>query len=83
MRVEIKTPYLLFLGDEPDITHAKTAVGVSHWRPDACIGQYRLSGSGVDLGFPDITPAEAASNGFPSSRFLRFFAGKEHRFSFS
>ena len=61
MRVEIKTPYLLFLGDEPDITHAKTAVGISHWRPDACIGQYRLSGSGVDLGFPDITPAEAAA----------------------
>jgi uncharacterized NAD-dependent epimerase/dehydratase family protein len=63
MRVEIKTPYLLFLGDEPDITHAKTAVGISHWRPDACIGQYRLSGSGVDLGFPDITPAEAAAAG--------------------
>lgn len=63
MQVEIKPPYLLFLGDEPDISHAKTAVGIAHWRPEACIGQHRLPGSGVDLGFPEMTPAEAAAAG--------------------
>lgn len=63
MQVEIKPPYLLFLGDEPDITHAKTAAGIAHWRPEACIGQLRLPGSGVDLGFPDMSATEAAEAG--------------------
>ena len=63
MQVEIKSPYLLFLGDEPEASHAKTAVGISHWRPDSCVAQLRLEGSGVDLGLPDMTPAEAAAAG--------------------
>jgi uncharacterized NAD-dependent epimerase/dehydratase family protein len=63
MQVEIKAPYLLFLGDEPDASHAKTAIGISYWRPDSCIAQLRLPGSGVDLGLPDMTPAEAAAAG--------------------
>jgi len=63
MQVQIDPPYLLFLGDEPDITHAKTAAGIAHWRPESCLGQYRLQGSGVDLGLPDMTPAEAAAAG--------------------
>jgi len=63
MQVKIESPYLLFLGDEPDITHAKTAVGIAHWRPEKCVAQLRLPGSGVDLGLPDMTPAEAAKAG--------------------
>ena len=63
MQIEITPPYLLFLGDEPDITHAKTAVGIAHWRPEACVGQLRLPGSGVDLGFPDMSTAEAVAAG--------------------
>lgn len=63
MQVEIKSPYLLFLGDEPQAGHAKTAVGIAHWRPDSCVAQLRLPGSGVDLGLPDMTPAEAAATG--------------------
>jgi uncharacterized NAD-dependent epimerase/dehydratase family protein len=63
MQVEIKPPYLLFLGDEPDLTHAKTAAGIAYWRPDACIGQLRLPGSGVDLGFSEMSPAKAADAG--------------------
>lgn len=63
MQVEIRAPYLLFLGDEPDRGHAKTAVGIAHWRPEHCVGQLRLPGSGVDLGLPDMTPAEAADAG--------------------
>jgi uncharacterized NAD-dependent epimerase/dehydratase family protein len=63
MQVEIKSPYLLFVGDEPEASHAKTAVGIAHWRPDSCVAQLRLPGSGVDLGLPDMTPAEAAAAG--------------------
>ena len=47
MQVQIKSPYLLFLGDEPEVSHAKTAVGIAHWRPDSCVAQLRLPGSGV------------------------------------
>lgn len=63
MQINIKSPYLIFLGAEPDRSHAKTGVGVAHWRPDRCTGQYRLPGSGVDLGIPDMTPAEAKAAG--------------------
>ncbi len=63
MQVEIRAPYLLFLGDEPQRSHAKTAVGIAHWRSELCVGQLRLPGSGVDLGFPELTPAEAAGAG--------------------
>jgi uncharacterized NAD-dependent epimerase/dehydratase family protein len=63
MQVEIKAPYLLFLGDEPEATHAKTAKGIAHWRPESCIGQLRLPGSGVDLGLPEMNASEAAEAG--------------------
>lgn len=66
MQVEIKAPYLLFLGDEPEETHAKTALGIAYWRAESCVGQLRLPGSGVDLGIPDMTPAEAAMAGAKS-----------------
>ncbi len=63
MQVEIKPPYLLFLGDEPEVGHVKTAMGITYWRPDECLAQLRLPGSGVDLGLPDMTPQEAAAAG--------------------
>ena len=63
MQVEITPPYLLFLGDEPDVTHAKTAAGIAFWRPEACIGQLRLPGSGVDLGLKNMNAADAAAAG--------------------
>jgi uncharacterized NAD-dependent epimerase/dehydratase family protein len=62
-RLELKAPYLIFLGTEPEKKHAKTGAGIAHWRPDLCVGQLRLPGCGVDLGLPDMTPAEAAAAG--------------------
>lgn len=61
--VELRTPYLLFLGDAPDQLAAKTSGGVAHWRPDWCVGQFRLPGCGADLGLRDLTIEEAASRG--------------------
>jgi len=59
----IQSPYLLFLGDAPDIATAKTAAGIRQWRPALCAGQLRLPGCQVDLGLPEMMPAQAVSNG--------------------
>jgi len=63
MQIDIRSPYLIFLGDEPEESHAKTGMGIGDWRPELCAGQYRLPGSGVDLGIPDMTPVEAKAAG--------------------
>ena len=31
---ELKAPCLIFLGDEPEASHAKTGMGIAHWRPE-------------------------------------------------
>ena len=51
----IRKPYLLFLGDAQDQLAAKTAAGVAQWRPEWCVGQFRLLGCRADLGLDDIT----------------------------
>jgi uncharacterized NAD-dependent epimerase/dehydratase family protein len=61
--VEIRAPYLMFLGDVHDQLAAKTATGVVYWRKKDCIGQLRFEGCGADLGLPDISIADAASKG--------------------
>ena len=55
----IETPYLLFLGDAPDMLAAKVAIGIRDWRPDHAVGQIRLPGCGADLGLTEMTLAEA------------------------
>lgn len=59
----IHSPYLLFLGDAPDQLAAKTAAGVAHWRPEACLGQLRLEGCQADLGLPDLALPQAVEQG--------------------
>jgi uncharacterized NAD-dependent epimerase/dehydratase family protein len=59
----IQSPYLLFLADAPDIATAKTAAGIRQWRSELCAGQRRLPGCRVDLGLPDLAPADAAARG--------------------
>lgn len=59
----LKHPYLLFLGDGTEPLEAKTASGVAYWRPEMCAGQMRVAGGTIDLGLPDLTPAEAAEKG--------------------
>lgn len=61
--MELKRPYLLFLGDASDQLAAKTAAGVAHWRPEACVGQLRLPGCKADLGLTDLSIEEAAARG--------------------
>ena len=59
----IEHPYLLFLGDAADQLAAKTAQGIAHWRPDWCLGQFRLPGCNADLGFADTTLEQAVEAG--------------------
>ncbi|MCT4557908.1 MAG: DUF1611 domain-containing protein [Pelagimonas sp.] len=59
----IQTPYLLFLGDAPDALAAKVAQGIKDWRPENCVGQYRMEGCKADLGLVDMTLEEAKAAG--------------------
>lgn len=60
--MELPYPSLMFLGDV-DRVSAKTASGVAHWRPEACLAQLRLPGCEADLGLPDMTPKAAYEAG--------------------
>ncbi|MYZ47759.1 N-acetyltransferase DgcN [Propylenella binzhouense] len=61
--MDIRTPYLLFLGDVPDALAAKTAYGIVDWRRDWCVGQLRLPGCRADTGLPDLDIAAARQAG--------------------
>jgi uncharacterized NAD-dependent epimerase/dehydratase family protein len=59
----IDTPYLLFLGDAPDMLAAKVAIGIRDWRPENAVGQISLPGCGADLGLTEMTLAAAKQAG--------------------
>ncbi|TVQ55748.1 MAG: DUF1611 domain-containing protein [Rhodobacteraceae bacterium] len=61
--MSLQTPYLLFLGDAPDMLAAKVALGVKQWRPENCVGQYRMPGCNADCGLPDMGIEEAVAKG--------------------
>ena len=61
--MDLAKPYLLFLGDVPDQLAAKTAQGVVDWRPDWCLGQYRLPGCKADCRIPDMDVAQGVEAG--------------------
>ncbi len=61
--IDLKKPYLLYLGDVADNHHAKTGAGILYWRPDDCVGQMRLDTCPVDLGIPEMSVADAKAAG--------------------
>ena len=62
-KISLEAPYLIYLGDVPDMHHAKTGAGVAYWRPERCIGQMRLPECPVDLGLPEMTVQDARDAG--------------------
>jgi len=62
-KIVLEAPYLIYLGDAPDMHHAKTGAGITHWRPDRTVGQMRLPGCPADLGLPEMTAGGAADAG--------------------
>ena len=59
----IEKPYLLFLGDAPDQLAAKVAQGIKDWRPEDCVGQFRMAGCKADMGLQDMSIPEAVAAG--------------------
>lgn len=65
-RIELRPPYLLFIGDMQDRTYAKTALGLVHWRSNLVAGQLRLDSKAVDLEVPDMDLEAAVRAGVRS-----------------
>jgi uncharacterized NAD-dependent epimerase/dehydratase family protein len=63
MTLELRKPYLLFVGDATSGPYAKTARGVHDWAPEACLAQTGLPDCTVDLGLPRMSPTAAAEAG--------------------
>jgi uncharacterized NAD-dependent epimerase/dehydratase family protein len=64
--IELRAPYLIFLGGVSNALDAKTGRGLVDWRPEVCAGQLRYSGCQVDLGLPEMSLEEAGSGGVGS-----------------
>ena len=64
--IDLKPPYLVFLGDVETPPYAKTAFGLAQWAADKCTAQLRYPECAIDTGLPDMTIAEAAAAGAKS-----------------
>lgn len=64
--IELRAPYLIFLGSETRLTYAKTGAGLVEWRKELCKGQLNLAGGDLDLGLPQMSVAEAKAAGIQS-----------------
>lgn len=64
--IQIKAPYLIFLGQETQPRYAKTGAGLVEWRRGQCIGQLNLEGGTIDLGLPQISISKAKLMGVRS-----------------
>ncbi|MEM8617707.1 MAG: DUF1611 domain-containing protein [Pseudomonadota bacterium] len=64
--IDLKPPYLIFVGEEGRTSYAKTALGVTQWRRELCAGQLRLSTEAMDLGLPDYDIDAAVEAGAKS-----------------
>ncbi len=64
--IEIKAPYLIFVGTETNPTEAKTGAGMFEWRPELCKGQLALEGGGLPINLPIMSIAEAKEAGVKS-----------------
>ncbi|WP_299452571.1 DUF1611 domain-containing protein [uncultured Microscilla sp.] len=64
--IQLKTPYLIFLGDVDNFVFAKTGAGIVQWCPELVKGQLRFAGNNLSLNVPDMTVQEAAKAGAKS-----------------
>lgn len=61
--MNIHYPCLVFVGDAEERKQVKTAFGLKEWRPERCVGQYRMTDTTIDLGLCDMTIAEGIEAG--------------------
>ena len=65
-RIELRAPYLMFIGDTNEPAFAKTGFGIVHWRRSLVAGQLRFAGNPLDLGVPDMSIQQAVAAGVKS-----------------
>lgn len=63
LRASWGPPYLLYLGDAPDMLSIKTARGLLQWRPQLCLGQFVGPNCKAKLDLPIMSFAEANAAG--------------------
>jgi len=61
--MEIKAPYLLFIGDAKDTLSIKIANSIVDWRPELAIGENTLEGCTVSSSKPKMSIIEAVDKG--------------------
>lgn len=61
--LNLRKPYLLFLGDVETPIDAKTAFGLRDWCREDVIGEWSLPSAKVTLDLPRLMPAEAGRRG--------------------
>lgn len=61
--IQLRRPYLLFLGETELPGLAKTAFGLRDWAAEFCLAQWSLPGCRVSLDLPELSPAAAAARG--------------------
>jgi len=66
IRIKLRAPYLVFVGDQEEPSYAKTGYGLVDWRPELVAGQLRFGRNPVDLGVPDLDVDEAIAVGAQS-----------------
>jgi uncharacterized NAD-dependent epimerase/dehydratase family protein len=66
VKIEIKKPYLVFLGDVVGEPNAKTAFGLRDWCAGDCLAEWSLDGCTIELGLKRLSPREAAAAGAKS-----------------
>ena len=64
--MNIRSPYLLFLGDAVDPLSIKMASSAADWCPELCVGEYALPGCKVSAGLNNISIDEAVQRGAKS-----------------
>ncbi len=61
--MNIQPPYLLFIGDAQDELSIKIGQGIVDWRPELCIGEFRMDDCAVSTGVRCLTIPEAKDFG--------------------
>ena len=62
-KIELRAPYLIFIGDMNVRSYAKTGAGIMYWRPELVAGQLSFEGNDLNLGVPSMTLEEAVEAG--------------------
>jgi len=65
-QINLKAPYLIFIGDVESEFLAKTGFGLLQWRPELVIGQLRLPKCAIDLGVSELSIQDAVLSGVKS-----------------